>query len=55
MRKAVEELAEKWAARKIEGSRLCYIELLLDEADRAAKETDVRYTHEEIILSYRKE
>ena len=36
--------------RKIEENRLDDIELLLDEADRAANGTDVRYTHEEVFL-----
>ena len=26
------------------------VEFILDEADRAAKETDVRYTHEEVFF-----
>lgn len=38
--------------RKIE-ERLGDVELLLDEADRAAKETEVRYTHKEIFLRVR--
>lgn len=30
------------------------IELILDEADRAAKQTDVRYTHEEVFSRIRR-
>lgn len=26
-----------------------HIEMLLDEADRAAEESDIRYTHEEFV------
>lgn len=29
-------------------------EIILDEADRAAKETDVRYTHEEVFSRVRR-
>lgn len=35
--------------KEIAKSRFGEIELLLDEADHAAKETDVRYTHEEVF------
>ncbi len=38
--------------RKIE-ERLGNVELLLDEDDCAAKETEVRYTHKEIFLRVR--
>ena len=30
------------------------VEFILDEADRAAKETDVRYTHEEVFSRVRR-
>ena len=30
------------------------VEIILDEADRAAKETDVRYTHEEVFSRVRR-
>ena len=30
------------------------IEVILDEADRAARETDVRYTHEEVFARVRR-
>lgn len=30
------------------------IEMILDEADRAAQETDVRYTHEEVFSRVRR-
>lgn len=30
------------------------VELVLDEADRAAKESDVRYTHEEVFSRVRR-
>lgn len=30
------------------------VEFILDEADRAAKETDVRYTHEEVFSRIRR-
>lgn len=30
------------------------IEFILDEADRAAKETDIRYTHEEVFSRVRR-
>jgi hypothetical protein len=31
-----------------------YIEKMLDEAERAAEESDVRLTHEEVFGKYRK-
>lgn len=30
------------------------VEYILDEADRAAKETDIRYTHEEVFARLRR-